>query len=86
MKCRQAVSRKTSVRVIIDFWLISTLDKSLYSHEEYVYHTAHSKLLDKVESIKSSGDHADIIIVGDTIISFGDEVIEKAKDEQDAIE
>ena len=36
--------------------------------------------------MKNNVDHADIIIVGDTIISFGDEVIEKAKDEADAIE
>ena len=49
-------------------------------------HTSEHKLFAKIEDMKSKGEHADIIIVGDTVISYGDEIIEKAKDEQDAID
>lgn len=62
------------------------LDKALYTHEEYVKHTSEHKLFNKIEELKSNNEKVDIIIVGDTIISFGDEIIEKAENEDHAIE
>ncbi|CAI2380790.1 unnamed protein product [Moneuplotes crassus] len=60
------------------------LDKSQFTHEEYVKSTAEGKLIDKIEEIKQKEEKVDIIIVGDTVISFGDKIIEKAEDEEHA--
>ena len=61
------------------------LDKSQYTHEEYVTETSYHKLLDKIEDLKSKQEHADIIIVGDTVISYDGDIIEKAENAEHAI-
>ncbi|CAI2379448.1 unnamed protein product [Moneuplotes crassus] len=74
------------------------LPKSSFTHEEYVKKTAEGKLNDKLEELRKiceNGDSAQdfmttkeptIVIVGDTVISYQDQIIEKAEDEQHAAE
>ena len=53
---------------------------------DYVVKTSEMKLLDKLNEFNLKGEHADIIIVADTIISLGSEIIEKPRDKEHAFE
>mmetsp|Transcript_15371 Transcript_15371/g.13429 ORF Transcript_15371/g.13429 Transcript_15371/m.13429 type:complete len:216 (+) Transcript_15371:15-662(+) len=83
---RKAILEQAGLEIIVSpSSFAEDLDKTGLTHKEYVKSTSEHKLLNKIEELKSNGEKADIIIVGDTIISFENEIIEKAEDEADAI-
>ena len=57
------------------------LDKSDFETTQlYVEKTSEMKLAHKIQSLKEEGKKVDIIITGDTIVSFDNQVFEKPRD------
>jgi len=57
-----------------------------FSHPcEYVKENAKQKAIHAHKKLASTGDRADLIIGADTVVTFQDQIFEKPKDEEDAL-
>ncbi|CAG8803660.1 43889_t:CDS:2 [Gigaspora margarita] len=62
-----------------------TLDKSKYSPLNYVIANATEKGLEVYKRLLEEGQKIDLIIAADTVVVFDGEILEKPKDEKDAL-
>ncbi|CAK4687891.1 unnamed protein product [Aphanomyces euteiches] len=61
------------------------LDKSLFPTPDlYVMENAKQKALEVFNRLKNQGEHPEMVIGCDTVVSYRDKILEKPKDEQDA--
>jgi len=79
----------TNTRVIASTFDESSLDKSQFAHPSlFVVENARQKALQVASSLKqqesTSSAKIDLLVSADTIVSFGDEILEKPKNVEDA--
>ncbi|XP_074604557.1 dTTP/UTP pyrophosphatase [Brevipalpus obovatus] len=71
---------------VIDSGFNEQLIRDKFSHPcEYVKENAKQKAIHAHKKLLATGDRADLIIGADTVVTFQDQIFEKPKDEEDAL-